>query len=63
MDQAQRDIVTRARKMALAGTGKAELCAITGVTQDAPDEAVRSEALSEAQRLLLEMVVIAERLG
>jgi hypothetical protein len=56
-----RDFITRARKLAFAGTDMPALRAIAGSQSDNP-ETVRAEALGVAQVLLLELVVIAERL-
>jgi hypothetical protein len=61
LTEADRDFITRARRLAFAGTGMPELREITGSQSDAP-EMVRAEALGVAQVLLLELVVIAERL-
>ena len=57
-----RDIITRARALAFAGTRIPSLRAITGTSDDAPSDMVRGDALGAAQALLLDLAVIAERL-
>ena len=63
LTDADRDIITRARMLAFAGTRIPGLLEVTGGRASTPPEMVRAEALGAAQALLLDLVRIAERLG